>query len=385
MSAAIEMIERLVAYDTTSHLSNLALIDDVKGILAGHGIDSRLTFNAEKTKANLFATIGPKDKGGIVLSGHTDVVPVIGQPWSSDPFKVRKADGKLYGRGTSDMKSFIAVALSLLPEMAKRSFRTPIHFAFSYDEEVGCHGARPLIQDIVANLPLPRAVIVGEPTMMKLINQHKGAASFKITIHGQEGHSSGPQLGVNANFVAVKLIGEILRIQDELIAAADPKSEFTPPYPTFNIGVLNGGTAGNIIPNHCEFALELRVLPGQTTDPIVDKIKAFATGTLEPEMRRVSPKAHIHFHKNGEIPPLSALKDSPAESLIRLLTGLNQAGAVAYGTEAGLFQEGGMPTVVFGPGDIAQAHQADEFIEIAQVEACEAFMRKLFDWAEKTD
>jgi len=385
MSAAIEMIERLVAYDTTSHLSNLALIDDVKGILAGHGIASRLTHNAEKTKANLFATIGPKDKGGIVLSGHTDVVPVLGQPWSGDPFKVRKADGKLYGRGTADMKSFIAVALSLLPEMAKRSFKTPIHFAFSYDEEVGCHGARPLIQDIVANLPLPRAVIVGEPTMMKLINQHKGAASFKITIHGQEGHSSGPQLGVNANFIAVKLINEILRIQDELIAASDPKSEFTPPYPTFNIGVLNGGTAGNIIPNHCEFALELRVLPGQTTDPIVDKIKAFATGILEPEMRRVSPKAHIHFHKNGEIPPLSALKDSPAESLIRLLTGLNQAGAVAYGTEAGLFQEGGMPTVVFGPGDIAQAHQADEFIEISQVEACEAFLRKLFDWAEKTD
>jgi acetylornithine deacetylase len=383
MSAAIEMIERLVAYDTTSHLSNLALINDVKGILSGHGIDSRLTFNAEKTKANLFATVGPKDKGGIVLSGHTDVVPVTGQPWSADPFKVRKADGRLYGRGTADMKSFIAVALSLLPELVKRDLKTPIHFAFSYDEEVGCHGARPLIQDIVANLPLPRAVIVGEPTMMKLINQHKGAASFKITVHGQEGHSSGPQLGVNANFVAVKLIGEILRIQDELIAAADPKSEFTPPYPTFNIGVLSGGTAGNIIPNHCEFALELRVLPGQTTDPIVDKIKAFASATLEPEMRRVSPKAHIHFHKNGEIPPLSALPDSPAEALIRLLTGLNQAGAVAYGTEAGLFQEGGMPTVVFGPGDIAQAHQADEFIELAQVEACEVFMRKLFDWAEK--
>ena len=381
--SAIAMIERLVAFDTTSHLSNLALIEDVKGILAGHGVASRLTHNAEKTKANLFATIGPKDKGGIVLSGHTDVVPVTGQPWSADPFKVRKADGRLYGRGTADMKSFIAVALALLPDLVKRTLKTPIHFAFSYDEEVGCHGARPLIRDIVDNLPLPRAVIVGEPTMMKLINQHKGAAAYRITVHGQEGHSSGPQLGVNANFVAVRLISEILRIQDELIQAADPKSEFVPPYPTFNIGVLSGGTAGNIIPNHCEFALELRVLPGQTTDPIIDRIKAFAAGTLEPEMRRVSPKAHIHFHKHGEIPPLSALKDSPAEALIRLLTGLNQAGAVAYGTEAGLFQEAGMPTVIFGPGDIAQAHQADEFIEIAQVEACEAFMRKLFDWAEK--
>jgi acetylornithine deacetylase len=382
--SAIAMIERLVAFDTTSHLSNLALIDDVKAYLAGHGIDSRLTFNDEKTKANLFATIGPKDKGGIVLSGHTDVVPVTGQPWSSDPFKVRRADGRLYGRGTSDMKSFIAVALALVPELMKRRLKTPIHFAFSYDEEVGCHGARPLIQDIVANLPLPRAVIVGEPTMMKLINQHKGAGSWRITIHGKEGHSSGPQLGVNANFIAVRLISEILRIQDELIRGADPKSEFTPPYPTFNVGMLHGGTAGNIIPNHCEFALELRVLPGQTSGPIIERIERYARDTLEPEMRKVSSKAHIHIHKNGEIPPLAPTLASPAEELIKMLTGLNQAGAVAYGTEAGLFHEGGMPTVVFGPGDIAQAHQADEFIDVAQVEACEAFMKKLFDWAEKT-
>lgn len=381
--SAIAMIERLVGFDTTSHLPNLALIDDVKAYLAGHGIAGRLTFNDEKTKANLFATIGPKDKGGIVLSGHTDVVPVAGQPWSSDPFRLRRANGRLYGRGTSDMKSFIAVALALVPDLVKRRLKTPIHFAFSYDEEVVCHGARTLIPDIVANLPLPRAVIVGEPTMMKLINQHKGAGSWRITIHGQEGHSSGPQLGVNANFVAVRLISEILRIQDELIRSADPKSDFTPPYPTFNVGTLNGGTAGNIIPNRCEFALELRVLPGQTTQPILDRIARYARETLEPEMKKVAPKAHIHIHKNGEIPPLGPTPDSPAEALIKLLTGLNQVGAVAYGTEAGLFHEGGMPTVVFGPGDIAQAHQADEFIDIAQVEACEAFMKKLFDWAER--
>ena len=382
--SAIAMIERLIAFDTTSHLSNLALIDDVRAYLKGHGVESRLTYNDEKTKANLYATIGPKGAGGVVLSGHTDVVPVAGQNWTSDPFKVRRDGGRLYGRGTSDMKSFIAVALHLLPELVKRNLKTPIHFAFSYDEEVGCHGARPLIRDILDNLPKPKVVIVGEPTMMKLINQHKGAAAFRVSIHGLEGHSSGPERGVNANFVAVRLISEILRIQDELIAAADPKNGFQPPYPTFNVGTIKGGTSGNIIPNHCEFALELRVLPGQTTDPIVDRIKAFAANKLLPEMKKVTANADIHFHKHGEIPPLSPWPDSPAEALIRLITGLNEAGAVPYGTEAGLFQEGGMPTVIFGPGDIAQAHQADEFIDVSQVEACEVFMSKLFDWAEKT-
>ncbi|MBM3534046.1 MAG: acetylornithine deacetylase [Alphaproteobacteria bacterium] len=381
--SAIAMIERLIAFDTTSALSNLALIDDVRAYLKAHGIDSRLTYNDEKTKANLYATIGPKGAGGVVLSGHTDVVPVAGQKWTSDPFKVRRAGGRLYGRGTSDMKSFIAVALHLVPELVKKTLRTPIHFAFSFDEEVGCHGARTLIKDIVDNLPRPRVVIVGEPTMMKLVNQHKGAGSWSVHVHGLEGHSSGPERGVNANFIAVRLISEILRIQDELIAKADPRNGFQPPYPTFNVGMLKGGTAGNIIPNHCEFLLELRVLPGGASDPIIDRIKAFAADRLVPEMKKVFAGADIHIRKNGEIPPLSPWPDSPAEALIRLLTGLNEAGAVPYGTEAGLFQEGGMPTVIFGPGDIAQAHQADEFIDIAQVEACEAFMRKLFDWAEK--
>jgi acetylornithine deacetylase len=381
--SAIAMIERLIAFDTTSALSNLALIDDVRTYLKGHGVESRLTYNDEKTKANLYATIGPKGAGGVVLSGHTDVVPVLGQHWTSDPFKVRKADGRLFGRGTSDMKSFIAVALHLVPDLVKKTLKTPIHFAFSFDEEVGCHGARTLIKDIVDNLPKPRMVIVGEPTMMKLVNQHKGAAAYRVVVHGLEGHSSGPERGVNANFMAVRLISEILRIQDELIAKADPKNGFQPPYPTFNVGTLKGGTAGNIIPNHCEFALELRVLPGETTDPIIERIKAFAANKLVPGMKAVFPAADIHFHKHGEIPPLSPWPDSPAEALIRLLTGLNEAGAVPYGTEAGLFQESGMPTVIFGPGDIAQAHQADEFIDVSQVEACETFMRKLFDWAEK--
>ena len=380
--SAIAMIERLIAFDTTSHLSNLALIEDVRAYLKGFGVASRLTYNDEKTKANLYATIGPEGTGGIVLSGHTDVVPVAGQSWTSDPFKVRRSGGRLYGRGTSDMKSFIACALHLVPELAKKTLKTPIHFAFSYDEEVGCHGARPLIRDILDNLPRPRAVIVGEPTMMKLVNRHKGAAAWRVVVHGLEGHSSGPERGVNANFVAVRLIAEILRIQDELVAAADPKNGFSPPYPTFNVGTLNGGTSGNIIPNRCEFALELRVLPGQTTGPIIDRIKAFAA-KLVPGMKKVSAHADIAFEKKAEIPPLSPLADSPAEALIRLLTGLNEAGAVAYGTEAGLFQEAAMPTVIFGPGDIAQAHQADEFIDLAQVEACESFLRKLFDWAEK--
>ncbi|MBI1774161.1 MAG: acetylornithine deacetylase [Proteobacteria bacterium] len=380
---SIGMIERLVAFDTTSALSNLKLIEDVQGYLAGFGVESRLTFNAEKTKANLYATLGPADRGGVVLSGHTDVVPVAGQNWTGDPFKVRRGNGRLYGRGTSDMKSFIAVALTLVPEFIKRKPKTPIHFAFSFDEEVGCHGARHLVEDIVANLPLPRIVIVGEPTMMKLVNAHKGAASYEVTITGVEGHSSAPQRGANAIFAAVGIISEVLKIQEEFKAKADPKSGFVPPYATFNVGIIEGGTAGNIIPNKCRFKLELRVLPGESEAPVIERIKRFAADAIEPELKRAAPHAGIRWEEMALVPPLTPLADSAAEALIRLLTGLNESDTAAYGTEAGLFQRGGMPAVIFGPGDIAQAHQPDEFIDVAQIEACEAFMLKLADWAAR--
>src|SRR5258708_16458484 len=294
-AASIQMIERLGAFDTTSALSNLALIDDVRGYLAGFGVESRLTYNAEKTKANLYATIGPKDQGGVVLSGHTDVVPVAGQNWSGDPFTVRRADGRLYGRGTSDMKSFIAVALALVPELVKRRPKTPIHFAFSFDEEVGCHGARHLVRDIVANLPRPRMVIVGEPTMMKLVNAHKGAAAYEVVITGVEGHSSAPQRGANAIFAGVRIINEVLKIQDEFKAKADPKCGFEPPYPTFNVGIIEGGTAGNIIPNRCRFKLELRVLPGDSEAPVIERIQDFARRRIEPALKRAGSHAGISW------------------------------------------------------------------------------------------
>jgi acetylornithine deacetylase len=381
--ASLAMVERLVAFDTTSALSNLALIEDVRAYLAGFGIESRLTYNAEKTKANLYATIGPADKGGVVLSGHTDVVPVAGQSWTSDPFTVRRTNGRLYGRGTSDMKSFIAVALALVPEFLRRKPKTPIHFAFSFDEEVGCHGARHLVSDIVANLPRPRMVIVGEPTMMRLVNAHKGAAAYEVAITGVEGHSSAPHRGANAIFAAARIINEVLRIQEELKAKADPRCGFDPPYPTFNVGIIEGGTAGNIIPNRCRFKLELRVLPGMSEQPTIERLKAFAAREIEPELKRAGAHAGILWTEGAVVPPLTPLADSPAEALIRLLTGLNETGTAAYGTEAGLFQQGGMPAVIFGPGDIAQAHQPDEFIEVAQVEACEAFILKLADWAAK--
>ncbi len=378
----IEMIERLVGFDTTSHKSNLEFIDFVADYLAGHGVESVRSYDDEEGKANLFATLGPGGPGGVVLSGHTDVVPVEGQPWDSDPFRVVEKDGRLYGRGTTDMKSFLAVALALGPEFLSRGLKVPVRLALSYDEEVGCLGAGRMIGKVVEAGLEPAVVIVGEPTGMRVVNAHKGIRAFTTTVTGHEAHSSATQRGVNAVMVAAELIGFLAELADEMKRRADAGSGFDPPFTSVHVGPIEGGTALNIIPRRCAFQWEYRPMPGEDTDEIIDRFNAFAA-TLEPPMRAVAAACGIETVADCRVPGLEPEDPSPAERLVMALTGDNRAAKVSFGTEAGLFQEAGMSAVVCGPGHVEQAHKPNEFIELAQVEACVAFMRRLIDRLEQ--
>ena len=377
----IDMLRRLVAFDTTSSKSNLALIEDVQGYLASHGVAARLVPSEDGTKANLFATIGPEGDGGIVLSGHTDVVPVDGQDWSSDPFDPVQRDGRLYGRGTTDMKGFIAAVLALVPDMVQARPRTPLHLAFSYDEEVGCIGVRPLLALLARELPRPRLAIIGEPTGMKVANAHKGVYSFHTTVTGREAHSSASHLGVSAVHWAARIVDHIYGLADTLAAPEHRHPDFDPPYTTLNVGLIQGGTARNIIARQCRFAWEIRPVPGADPEAIKAEVEAYIDGSVLPAMRAGFPGASVVTEIGAEVPPLVPRDGSPAEALVLALTGQNRAGTVPFASEAGLFQAEGVPAVLCGPGRVEQAHQPDEFVEIAQIDACEAFLRKLIAWA----
>jgi acetylornithine deacetylase len=377
----MEMIEALVGFPTVSADSNLNLIGFARDYLAGHGIESRLTYDEGKRKANLFATIGPDRPGGVVLSGHTDVVPVAGQPWESDPFTLTQRGDKIYGRGTSDMKSFIAVALALVPDFQKAGLQRPIHLALSYDEEVGCFGVPHMLRDIAANLPLPAMAIIGEPTSMQLANRHKGDLVFRTRFTGRDGHSSAPQRGLNAIFSAAEFLTFLSRLAEELREEGPQDESFDPPYTTVNVGQIDGGTAFNIVARRCENVWEFRPLPSVAPETIVARVQTFVDSELLPRMRQAAEEAEVETTTLVALPPLMPEPDSPAEALIHALTGVNEAIGVAFGTEAGHFQQTGIPAVVFGPGSIQQAHKPNEFIEIAQVEACVGFMRKLAAWA----
>jgi len=377
----IDLIRRLVGFDTVSVHSNLALIHYARDYLRDLGIDSRLTFDAEGKKANLLAAIGPNVPGGIVLSGHTDVVPVAGQPWESDPFTVVERDGRLYGRGTADMKSFLAIALALAPEFRAAKLRVPIYLALSYDEEVGCLGVGKLLDDLTAALPRPAAAIIGEPTLMKLINRHKGFQSFTTTVTGRDGHSSATHRGVNAIAYAAEIVAFLTQLAAEIAAKGPLDDGFDPPYTTINVGAISGGTAVNIIARQCSFDWEFRPIPGFDPAPLRRRFDAFIAESILPRMRAVAPEAGVVTIQDSGSPPLVPEADSPAEALVRLLTGANIAGAVSFGTEASHFQESGIPAVICGPGSIEQGHQPNEFIALEQVDACIAFMRKLKDWA----
>lgn len=377
---AIEMLRRLVAFDTTSRNSNLELIHYVRDYLAGHGIDSDLVHDEDGRKANLYATLGPKTVGGIVLSGHTDVVPIDDQDWVTDPWTLTEADGLLYGRGTCDMKGFVATCLSMVPEFLERGLKEPIHLAFSYDEEVGCLGVHSLIDHVVAHYPRPRLCLVGEPSMMQVVDTHKGIRSFITTVTGLEAHSSATHIGVNAIMVAAELIRFLAEIGEELRERGDATGRFTPPFTTLSVGTIEGGTAVNIIPRHCRFIWEYRPLPGTDADEPIRRFEEHVRTRVLPPLQAMAPGvADIVTVPRSITPALSPDPGSAAETLAKALAGVNDTLAVSYATEAGIFQVNGIPTVVCGPGDILQAHRPNEFVAISQIEACAAFLRKLAD------
>jgi acetylornithine deacetylase len=372
------MIESLVAIPTVSRDSNLVLIDFVRDYLAGHGVESHLVENEDGTKASLYATVGPMREGGVVLSGHTDVVPVDDQDWHSDPFEVVERDGRLHGRGTCDMKSFYAIALALVPEMQR--LRRPVHFALSYDEEVGCLGAPALIEALTELLPAAEAVIVGEPTMMQVVRAHKSIFHFDTLVTGHEAHSSQPHRGVSAVMVAGRLINWIHERACRNAAEACPDSPFEPPYSSLHCGMVRGGTAHNIMAHHCRFVTDIRCLPGEDPRDYFQELENYARTELEPEMRAIAPDCAIEFQIDAEVPGFESAEDSPAVLLAKRLTGQNALESVPYGAEAGQFQAAGHSVVMCGPGSIDQAHQPDEFISLEQVAEGTAFMRRLIDY-----
>jgi acetylornithine deacetylase len=373
----LEMLERLVSFDTESAKSNLALIDFVEDYLKAWSVPCVRAPNAAGDKAAVYATVGPTDRGGVVLSGHTDVVPVTGQAWTGDPFALRVEDGRAYGRGTVDMKGFGALALALVPDLLAAGLKTPIHILLSYDEETTCLGVIDTIARFGADLPRPRAVIVGEPTKLEVVDAHKSVATFFTTVHGLEAHSSMPALGANAVMAAAELVCELNRVADEMVARGDPSGRFDPPYTTVHVGTINGGTARNILPKTCVFHWEFRGLPGLSESEIPDRLARFADEVALKRLNRFGPFGRIGTEIEVFVPGLAPEPGSEAEQLALRLAGRNRTAAVSFATEAGRFQAAGIPTIVCGPGSIDQAHQPDEYISLDDLAAGEAFMRRL--------
>ncbi len=376
LDSACGILETLVGFDTVSRHSNLALIDWVQTYLEEQGATCKRLPNGDGKKANFYASLGPQVPGGLVLSGHTDVVPVDGQAWSADPFTLLHKDGRLYGRGACDMKGFIACALALAPRFAAAELKRPVHFVFSYDEEVGCRGAPDLIAAMRRDLPAPAAVLVGEPTNMQVVSAHKGLCAYAVRITGKEAHSSLPHNGASAVMAAVRLMAELDAIATDLQARAAPHSPFEPPHGTLTIGMVRGGTAVNILARTCTFMWDLRLTPGDDRAAIEARFARKVEAVLA-DMRKTAPQARIDVECLSAAPPLRPEAGSAAEHIARLLTGDNQSRVVSYGTEAGLFQHAGMPAVVCGPGSIEQAHKADEYVSLEQLRLCLHSLQKL--------
>lgn len=377
----IDLLTRLIGFDTTSHVSNLTLIRFVADELKRHGIESRLVPSADGQKASLFATIGPAVPGGVVLSGHTDVVPVKDQIWATDPFTLAFKDGRYYGRGTCDMKGFIAVVLALVPDFAALKLAVPIHLAFSYDEEVGCLAAKPLIERIKRELPRPAAAIIGEPTEMKVVNAHRGIATFTTRVRGKAGHSSVPDRGANAIAMAAECIGFLGKLAADAKIHARSDSPFDPPHTTISVGHIEGGSAVNIIAGQCTFEWDLRAAPGLTPDEAKTKLAAFAETEVLSRVRAAAPEASIETVIGADVPPLLPKADSPALALALALTGQNRPTSAPFTSEAGMFQDADIPSIVCGPGSAREAHQPNEFVAANELILCEDVLRRLGKWA----
>jgi acetylornithine deacetylase len=373
----LEMLARLVSFDTESAKPNLPLIDFVEDYLKGWGVAYVRDQSPAGDKAAIYATIGAADRGGVVLSGHTDVVPVTGQSWTSDPFTLRVEDGRAYGRGAVDMKGFDALALALVPDFLAMDVKTPIHILLSYDEETTCLGVMDTIARFGRDLPAPRAVIVGEPTRLEVVDAHKSIGTFFTTVHGFEAHSSKPALGANAVMTAAELVAELNRIAEEMVVRGDPSGRFDPPYTTVHVGTIAGGTARNILPKLCTFHWEFRGLPGLDPQEIPDRLARFADEVALPRLNRFGPFGRIETALEVFVPGLAPEPGSEAEKLALRLAGRNGTATVPFATEAGRFQAADIPTIVCGPGSIDQAHQPDEYITLDDLAAGEAFMRRL--------
>jgi len=372
----LEILEQLISFQTVSRDSNLALIHWVRDYLAGYGVGARLTYDSTGKKANLFATLGEGKKPGIILSGHTDVVPVEGQQWDTDPFKAAIVGERLYARGSADMKGYIATVLSKVPAFLAADQDSALHLALSYDEEIGCIGVRGLIQDLQEIGLKPAGCIVGEPTLMQPIIAHKGTHRFRCCITGREAHSSYTTHGVNAIEYASRIVVYIREIADRLARIEKRDDSYTVPYSTMQTGLIRGGLATNIVPKECEFQFEARTLPDMDAAALYQEIREFAASLL-PEMQKVEPLAAIDFEWLASAPGLQMQEDHDIVKLAALLAGNAPNGAVSYGTEAGLFQQAGIPTVICGPGSIEQAHTPNEFVSLDQLAQCEQFMQRL--------
>lgn len=375
-----QILDRLVSFPTVSQASNLDLIDWLEGYLADHGIAAHRHWNEDRTKAALFAHVGPWTDGAVVLSGHSDVVPVEGQTWTSNPWTVTERDGRLYGRGTCDMKGFVALAVWALVEGQRRGLATPLQLALSYDEEVGCTGAPPMIAAMQSVLPKGTSVIVGEPSRMGLITGHKGGTGYHVHVKGYEVHSSLLPQGVSAIMEGARLISWVndrnAALQAEVPTPA--AARFVPPFTTLHVGMIEGGTAHNITAADCRFAVEMRVVPGEDISALEASFRAEAS-RLDAKIKSVRPEAGVTLTRFFGVPALQPEVDGPAETLVRRLTGSNTTGVVSYGTEAGQFQEAGYSAVICGPGDIAQAHQADEYLDLSEFEAGHSLMLRLLE------
>ena len=383
MNTSRDLLAQLVRFDTTSRESNLALIDFVRTYLQDHGVACELVYNDHKSKANLLATIGPAHVPGIVLSGHTDVVPVDGQRWSMAPFDLTEKDGKLYGRGTADMKGYIACVLSAVPALVQASLRMPVHIALSYDEEVGCLGVRSLIERFHAQPVKPLLCVIGEPTELKPVLGHKGKLAVRCEVHGAACHSAYAPSGVNAIEYAALLISELVRLGETLKAPEQLNDAFDPPFSTVQTGLITGGKALNIVPQNCSFDFEVRSLPGYDPRQVIQTLRLYAEYSLLPAMQAVSAQSAISVDELSSYPGLATPVESQAAEWVAQFCGSRDFGTVAFGTEGGLFDLAGIPTVVCGPGSMEQGHKPDEFISVEQLAACDRMLERVVAFASQ--